>query len=123
MITAFHLHRGSADVQAWAPPGNVIVIGGVLRGVADDEWLMRAIVRIHETAAEEGLREVVVDLRALSHANASCWKCFVNWCRLLREVPDGYVLKLRISRVYTWQTVGTSALRVFGDERITVEAA
>jgi hypothetical protein len=104
--------------------GQAVRISGVLREMDTDQWLSPLFSEVHAQAVEAELPEVVLDLRNLSYANASLWKCIVGWLKLLRHDARGaYSLRVRSDPRHRWQQLGLPALGVFGAERLILESS
>jgi hypothetical protein len=117
-----NIQRGAARIVVGAQGGRVVEISGVLREHDEGMWLKRLVADIHAAAVARRLEEVTVDLRGLTYCNATAWKCFVQWLRLLREDPAArYQLRVISSPDVRWQLVGMAALRAFGGDRLVIE--
>ena len=104
-----------------AATGPTLTISGILREPEVGSWLIPLVEEMHQSAVEEALEELVLDLRNLEYGNASIWKCLVHWLKLAREDPRArYRLRVRSSAGRRWQEIGMSALRVFGGDRLVV---
>jgi hypothetical protein len=113
--------RGPLSLYSPVGSDNVVVLEGVLREQDPAMWLGPIIDDIHRCATREGLRQVVLDLRGLTYANAAAWKCIVYWVRLLKEPSDKpYKLSILADEKHRWQQVGMTTLRVFSEERLEI---
>ncbi len=102
--------------------GNVVKLAGVLRDADVGVWLRPVIQEVHRNAMARALEQVIVDIRQVEYANASAWKCFVYWLRLLED-EDGaaYTLKLLCDESRRWQSSGVPFLSVFSQNRLSIE--
>jgi len=94
---------------------------GILRDADVGKWLQPIIDRVHREAVHKSAAEVVIDIRGVEYANASAWKCFVYWLRLLTDDSAAhYGLRIVCDGTRHWQQVGVPFLRVFGADRLTL---
>jgi len=116
------IQRGSARIVVGAQGGRTVEISGILREHDEGLWLKMLVTDIHAAAVERRLEEVTVDLRGLTYCNATAWKCFVQWLRLLREdAAARYGLRVISNPDQRWQLVGMAALRAFGADRLVID--
>jgi hypothetical protein len=101
---------------------NVVKIEGVLRDPDIESWLSPIIAEVHDFAVDHGLPEVVLDIHKLEYANASAWRCLVQWLHLIHRASKAkYQLRIRSQPAYHWQMVGMSTLRIFGRDCLIIE--
>jgi hypothetical protein len=99
-----------------------VAFEGLMREPHPDTWFLPLINEAHGHAVNDRLREVVLDIRQLSYANAAAWKCLVYWLkRMHQDSRAGYRLRILCEQAHSWQHVGMPALRVFGGERLVIE--
>jgi hypothetical protein len=81
--------------------------------------------RIHSSALEAKVGEVVIDMRALEFMNSSCFKTLVHWIGVLQEVAADSQYKVRFvhDEKKHWQSRSLGALACFAVDLIRVEAA
>ncbi|HEV8320331.1 MAG TPA: hypothetical protein VG389_01860 [Myxococcota bacterium] len=116
------LRHGSITIRIGAQGGHAVAFEGVLREQDDGAWLRGVVAEVHHAAVTQRMQELMVDLRALEYCNATAWKCFVEWVRVLRHDPEAhYLLRVVSNPEHRWQAVGMSALRVFGGDRLVIE--
>jgi hypothetical protein len=115
--------RPSVRISGGGPDkANLIVFEGTLREPDPSEWLTPLIDEVHEQSIAERVKELVLDLRRLSYANAAGWKCFVYWVkRMNQDRRARYRLSILCSHEHQWQEVGMPALRVFGGDRLVIK--
>jgi hypothetical protein len=100
---------------------SALIFRGVLRDADVGKWLQPIIDRVHADALLRGTNEITVDICDVEYANASAWKCFVYWLRLLSDDKNAsYRLRLVCDKRRHWQNVGVPFLRVFGSERLSL---
>jgi len=99
-----------------------VVFEGLMREPHPDTWFVPLINEAHTHAVSDRLREVVLDIRNLSYANAAAWKCLVYWLkRMHQDSRASYRLRILCEQAHSWQHVGMPALRVFGGDRLVIE--
>ena len=99
-----------------------VAFAGLMREAHPDTWFVPLINEAHGRAVNDRLREVVLDIRQLSYANAAAWKCLVYWLkRMHQDSRAGYQLRILCEQAHSWQHVGMPALRVFGGERLVID--
>jgi hypothetical protein len=99
-----------------------VAFEGLMREPHPDAWFVPLIDEAHAKAVAEQLREVVLDIRRLSYANAAAWKCLVYWVKKMQQDRRAcYRLRVLCEEAHSWQHVGMPALRVFGGERLVIE--
>lgn len=79
--------------------------------------------RLHLSAVEAKISEIVVDLRALEFMNSSCLKAFVSWLNTLEAAPTESQYRVRFigdDRKH-WQNRSLGALACFAVDLIRVE--
>jgi hypothetical protein len=100
----------------------VVAFEGLMREPHPDTWFVPLIDEAHGKAVAEQLREVVLDIRKLSYANAAAWKCLVYWVKKMQQDRRAaYRLRVLCEEAHSWQHVGMPALRVFGRERLVID--
>ncbi len=98
----------------------------LLTGSADHgavESLENLLTLVHERALELGVREAVVDLRALEFMNSSCFKSFVYWITQIRELEASrrYTLRFLSDPNMHWQKRSLRTLSCFATDLVSVE--
>ena len=78
--------------------------------------------RVHAEAKRLGVKESVIDLRALEFMNSSCFKSFVSWITEIQEMEADKQYKVRFlsNPKMHWQKRSLHSLRCFAVELITV---
>jgi hypothetical protein len=99
-----------------------IAFEGLMREAHPDTWFVPLIDEAHGKAVAEQLREIVLDIRRLSYANAAAWKCLVYWVKKMQQDRRAYYrLRVLCEEAHSWQHVGMPALRVFGGDRLVID--
>src|SRR5438046_1541437 len=66
---------------------------------------------IHEAALAHGLREVSVDVKALTFVNAAAIRLLIDWAtRVMASAGGAYRLQFRVNPDIAWQAVSFRAL-------------
>jgi hypothetical protein len=100
----------------------IIAFEGLMREPHPDTWFVPLIDEVHGKAVAEQLRELVLDIRRLSYANAAAWKCLVYWVKKMQQDRRAYYrLRVLCEEAHSWQHVGMPALRVFGGDRLVID--
>lgn len=116
------LERLSAEITVGTSAPNVIEIRGVLREPDVGTWMMPFIEEVHAAALAQGLGEVQLDIRGLTYANATFWRCLLGWLKLARDAPEGsYTLHILTDPGQRWQLMGMPSLRLFGKQKLVVD--
>jgi len=86
--------------------------------------LDRLVEEIHREACRLGVREVVVDLRALEFMNSSCLKSLVWWISSVHELAAAhqYHITFVSSPLMYWQRRSLSALAGLATELVSISA-
>lgn len=97
-----------------------------LAGSADTaivEQLAALINELHAKLVTAGVRDIVVDIRALEFMNASCFNVLVNWLGLIQDLDPGQRYHLHFSTDHTvpWQRRSLQTLSCFATDLVVVE--
>jgi hypothetical protein len=117
------------------PTSTVMTIGAVvdddvirirLAGTADTEAktdLDEMTGKLHAEAQRLKITKVVIDLRELEFMNSSCFKAFVTWLALLRDLPQAQQYRLHFvsNPSLHWQRRSLAALSCFAVDLVTIE--
>jgi hypothetical protein len=79
--------------------------------------------RLHESAVDAKVPEVVIDMRSLEFMNSSCFKQFVTWINTLQEAPteSQYRVRFVADEKKHWQSRSLGALACFAVDLIRIE--
>jgi hypothetical protein len=85
--------------------------------------LDRLVEEIHREACRLGVREVVVDLRALEFMNSSCLKSFVWWIGSIQKLELAKQYRIRFLAVTSryWQRRSLGALAGLALDLVSIE--
>jgi hypothetical protein len=106
------------------PPNQVRMSGTItLRDPAKD--LAVFYRALHDATIQDGIKELCVDVTALTFVNSSAIRLFADWTTWLKNTPPAqrYTLKFRTSPKLTWQKACFSALLVIAKDVLAVEDA
>jgi hypothetical protein len=103
---------------------NVVTMKGVLSMRSPSDTVTPFLRRVHGSAVEAGLKEVLVDLTQLRFMNSSSIRSLVDWVEWIRKEPDGrrYRLVFVTKPDVTWQQTTMAAIRAFGGEHVAVQS-
>ena len=81
------------------------------------------LTALHREALDKGIREVVIDVRALEFMNSSCFKAFVTWLTDIMELPAAqqYHVRFRSNPDTLWQRRSLHALRSYALMIVNIE--
>jgi hypothetical protein len=98
-----------------------IKMDGTVRDANPGKWLNPIFEQVHTEAAALKLPEVVLDIRALTYANASFFRCLVMWMRRIEADAASYRVRILTDPAQRWQKIGVAALIEFGEDRLVVQ--
>jgi hypothetical protein len=114
-----------ADVRiAIEPPGTIKFAGTITsRDPALD--LAPFLKNVHSAIVADGLKEVSIDVSALTFVNSSAIRLFVDWATWAKKEPEPnrYLLKFLTDHLITWQKTSFMALKSLAPSVVSVEHA
>ncbi|MGE0788278.1 MAG: hypothetical protein AB7S26_21575 [Sandaracinaceae bacterium] len=117
-IEPLNLEQLTAQVDG----GNVLRLRGSISLRAPSETLGPFFRSVHRACVADGIRELSVDLTALSFMNSSSIRVLITWLDwIVAEPPERqYVLAFRTNPSATWQSTTFSVLKTLGDKHVRV---
>lgn len=78
--------------------------------------------RLHRSAVDAKIAEVVVDMRKLEFMNSSCFKVFVSWLGSVQDLDAAkqYRIHLLSNPNLHWQRRSLAALSCFAVDLVTI---
>ena len=113
------VQRGELDAQIVASEAFTVRFDGVLREDESDGWLSAFLYKAYERSGSRP--EIVLDFRDLRFMNATAFRIFVPWLKLLQDRSPLCRLLIQHNREIMWQSVAILSFKAVADNIISTE--
>ena len=113
------VQRGELDAQIVASEEFTVRFEGVLREEESDGWLSSFLYKAYERSANRN--NIVLDFRDLRFMNATAFRVFIPWLKLLQDRTPPCRLRIQHSPEIMWQSVAILSFKAVADNIISTE--